>query len=861
MNHSFTQLSIEKKIKRESAIFKKLFHMVEALFLELLLLASIAVPVMGISVGLGVYNGILSGSPSIENISVVPTKYSTFILDTKGKVSATLVMEDSNRILVTEDKLPENLKNAFIAIEDERFYTHNGIDIQGIVRAGKDVIDTRSFSQGASTITQQLIKNNVFSSWMEESSYLDSVKRKLQEQYLAVLLETKMPKNEILLNYLNTINLGQNTLGVEAAALRYFDKHVEKLNLSECAVLAAITQNPSKYNPISNPSENSARRMRVLNNMLTQGLITREEYDEAMADPVYNRIHKKEEENPENTINSYFVDSLTKVLMEDLQAAGYSYEKAFELLYSGGLRVYSTQDPEIQAIADRIFEDEENYPAGTQYLLSYRLSTKAGNDVKNYSTEMFKAHFLEKNKRYELLYNKKESALEDIETFKTEVLSPGETVIGEEIELIPQPQVSLTIQDQSTGYVTAMVGGRGDKKASRTLNRATDSFRQPGSTFKVVSTYVPALDAGGFTLNSTQIDAPFAYQDGTVVNNWYDDYRGVCTLRSGIKDSLNIVAVKTLTDITPQLGYDYLLKLGFTTLVKDEMIGGKMFTDIQQTLALGGITKGVYNLELNASYAAIANDGMYIKPKYYTKVTDNQGNVILTTDNYRKEQVMKRATAYYITSALRDVVTSGTGTACNFDGKMAIAGKTGTTSKYVDQWFTGFTPYYTATVWTGYDDNTVLNTAEKRALAKTMWTKTMKAIHEELNLPKIGEFKEPRDLEKTTFCKWTGLLPGASCPKTESLFYDKELIPTETCDGKHTGKPFYRDSGDAQSGELPQDILDYLSALQSYGIWGIPGYGVPGEYNPFSGLGSGIGEDGFAMPAPSSGSGLKRVGQ
>lgn len=861
MDHIFTENAIIKKQQKlkVNALLWKIFHMFGFFALELILLALIALPVFGVALGLGAYKGILSTAPSIEHINVVPTKYSTFVLDTSGKVTATLVMEDSNRVLVTYDKLPENLKNAFIAIEDERFYSHNGIDYQGILRAGKDVISTKSLSQGASTITQQLLKNNVFSGWMEESSYMDSITRKLQEQYLALKLETNMSKADILLNYLNTINLGQNTLGVEAAAQRYFDKHVQDLALSECAVLAAITQNPSRFNPISNPKENALRRDKVLINMYNQGLITAEEYRKALDDNVYERIQFVEKAKPQNSVNSYFVDSLTNAVLEDLEALGFTPVDAYNLLYSGGLRIYSTQDPKIQGIADEIFSNEENYPSGTQYLLKYQLSTLKNGAVKNYSSEMLKSHLGGKK----LLYSSKEDAQEDVDAFREEILGGGEELLSESIDLIPQPQISLSIEDQKTGHVVAMVGGRGEKTASRTLNRATDSYRQPGSTFKVVSTYVPALDAGGFFLESTQVDAPFAYEDGTPVNNWYDSYRGVQTLRAGIKDSLNIVAVKTLTDITPRLGFDYLKKLGFTTLVEDEEIGGKRYTDIQQTLALGGITHGVYNIELNAAYAAIANDGMYIKPKLYTKITDNKGNVILTTDDYREEQVMKRSTAYYLTQAMRDVVTSGTGTACNFDHKMAIAGKTGTTSKYVDQWFSGYTPYYTATVWTGYDDNTVLNTAEKRALAKKLWTMTMKEIHERLELEEIGEFKQPQNLEEVSFCKYSGLLPGSGCPKTTGHLYDAELIPKETCKGgeSHSGDYKYRDTG----GDYPSDG-DILSLIQNglldnealmailsgqYGNITIPDLNGMGALGGLGGLGgAGVGQvpEGGAVP-------------
>ena len=354
----------------------------------------LGVVIIGSSAGIGVFNGIRDNAPDISNIDVTPRGFSTFVYDTDGNQIAKLVSTDSNRIPVTGDMIPELLSKAFVAIEDERFYEHNGIDIQGIIRAGYVGITTRDFSQGASTITQQLLKNSVFSGWTDET-FIQSVKRKIQEQYLAVQLEKSMSKDDILLNYMNTINLGQNTLGVQAASLRYFNKPVSDLNLSECAVIAAITQNPSRFNPITHPEKNAERRTKVLNNMLKHKFITQIEYDTALADDVYSRIQNvNQETGGDSTINSYFVDALTNDVIDDLIAAGYNETQAYTLLYSGGLKIYSTQDPDIQRICDSVFQDESNYPEGTKYLLAYELSIKAADGtVTNHSSEMFQAYF------------------------------------------------------------------------------------------------------------------------------------------------------------------------------------------------------------------------------------------------------------------------------------------------------------------------------------------------------------------------------------------------------------------------------------------------------------------------------------
>ena len=622
---------------------------------------------------------------------------------------------------------------------------------------------------------------------------MDKIKRKIQEQYLAIELTKTMSKDDVLVNYMNTINLGQNTLGVQAASLRYFNKSVNTLTLSECAVIAGITQNPSKFNPISHPDNNAQRRKKVLNDMLEQGYITQAEYDEAMADDVYSRIQIVNAEVEEDTVNTYFVDALTDDIMEDLMATGnYTETQAYTLLYSGGLKIYATQDPHVQAICDEAFSNEENYPDGTRWQLSYELTTQDSNgNFKNYSTEMYRQYFKEMDSSFNLLYSSQETAYDAIEQYKAAVMEPGEEVYGENITLTPQPQVSIVIEDQSTGYVVAMVGGRGQKEASRTLNRATDSKRQPGSTFKIVAVYAPALDSAGLTLATVMNDAPFNYANGRPVNNWWgSEYRGLNSLRTGIAQSMNIIAVKTLTQITPQLGFDYLKNFGFTTLVEREEItvGGKtqVFSDIQQSLALGGITKGVTNEELTAAYAAIANGGTYIKPKLYTKVLDHDGNVILDNTAPQSRQVIKETTAWLLTDAMVDVVTSGTGASVNF-GNMAIAGKTGTTSDYNDVWFSGYTPYYTASVWTGYDNNAKLQKGNgERNLAKKLWRAVMSKVHEDLP---SQSFQVPSGIVTATVCSQSGKLPipGLCDGTLKTEYFAEGTVPTESCDVHYQG--------------------------------------------------------------------------
>ena len=781
MNYGKRGISkVQKSLTSKSIKFKKMFLVS---VLKLILVGVMSTMIVGICFGIGAFKGILNSAPDVDPAAVLPQGFATVVYDAKGNELTKLVAANSNRSYEEIDKIPKYLADAFVAVEDERFYEHNGIDIRGIIRAGFAALQNGELSQGASTITQQIIKNNVFDDWVNEET-MQKIKRKIQEQYLAIKLKKKMSKEKILEIYMSTINLGQNTLGVKAAALRYFNKQPYQLTLSECAVIVATTSNPSKYNPISHPEHNETRREIVLEKMKDQGYITQAEYDEAMADDVYSRILAVNEETVDKSVYTYFVDEVTRQVLNDLmEIKGFNETQAHWLLFSGGLSIYTTQDPDIQAICDEVYENEENYPETIKWYLNYALTIeKANGEKENHSTEMFKAFYKQQNPSFNLLYATKDEAYEAIEAYKHDVMSDGDKVDGERITLTPQPQVSITVEDQSTGHIVAIVGGRGTKEASRTLNRASNTTRQPGSTFKVVSTYAPALDSAGLTLADVQNDAPFNYNSGRPVKNWWgNNYRGLLSLRYGIVQSANIVAVKTLTQISPQLGFDYLQNFGFSTLVDKRVEkDGSIVSDIGQPLALGGITDGVTNMELNAAYATIANQGTYVKPKFYTKIIDHDGNVMIDNTTPESTQVIKASTAWLLTSAMVDVVTSGTGGSVNF-GNMAIAGKTGTTSDYKDVWFSGYTPYYTATTWTGYDNNVSMKTSAEKNLSKTMWKKVMSKIHENLE---YKSFPMASGIVTASICSKSGRLPiaGVCNGSVKTEYFAEGSVPTEYCD-------------------------------------------------------------------------------
>lgn len=756
---------------------------------RLVLVVFIAIILFGTMAVLGVCKGIIDTAPDIDTIDVSPEDYSTKIYDTDGNVTQTLIGQNANRVYVTLDNVPAHVQNAFIAIEDERFRQHNGIDIKGIIRAAANTLSTKDLSQGASTITQQLIKNTVFEGGSENTD-IAKIKRKIQEQYLAVQLENKINKDTILEYYLNTINLGQNTLGVQAASQRYFGKNVNDLTISEAAVIAGITKNPSGNNPISYPENNKERRATVLEYMKEQGYIDEAEYNEALADNVYDRIAEYNEsyisaKGNEQT-SSYFNDALFEQVLNDLKVElGYTETQAYNALYRAGLKIYSTQDRQIQDICDEVTNDSSFYPSNSEYQLSYQLSVISADGTEtNYNEQTLKAYFLKQNPSFNIYFKDKKSAKPYIKEYRKSVVKDTDTITGENINYIIQPQVSFVLMDQHNGHVLALVGGRGKKTGARTLNRASGSLRQPGSTFKILSTYLPAFDTAGMTLASTEVDEKYYYPGTKVqVHNWTGSaYKGTTTLREGIYNSMNVVTVKTLAKVTPKVAYDYLVNLGITTLVDSRIDkSGKVFSDIQLPMALGGLTDGVTNLELTAAYASIANGGVYTEPVLYTRILDHDGNVLIDKTPVTR-QVFKDSTAYLLTSAMEDVISIGTGTAAKFTGiDMPAAGKTGTTSKDIDLWFEGYTPYYTAGIWGGWDLNKdQVNTTYH----KTIWKTIMERVHTEKNLEK-KEFDVPDSVSKVSICRICGKLAVegvcSSYGSEKTEYFAKDTIPKEYC--------------------------------------------------------------------------------
>ncbi len=728
---------------------------------------------------------IIDNTPAVSADDILPEGYITNITDLNGNVIETLKDSDSNRVYKTYEEITANtdyLPHAFIAIEDERFYEHNGVDLQGIIRAAfVGISNGFDFSEGASTLTQQLIKNNVFPNFVNEKTFLDRIERKLQEQYLAVAIEKEMSKEQILEAYMNTINLGQGCSGVQTASIRYFNKDVADLTLSECAVIAAITQNPTKYDPVTNPEDNASRREIVLGNMLEQGYIDQAEYDEAMADPVYDRILQTSAVTEDTSPYSYFTDALIEDVIQDLMdEKGYSETQAYNLLYRGGLTIKSTQDSSIQQICDEVVADESYYPI-VEYGVEYALTIhRADGTVENYSKENL-GDYIESSTgdTNPLVFSSEDAAYAAIEEYKSTLginTEAGDT-IDENVNITLQPQTSVVVMDQYTGQVKAIVGGRGTKTTSLSLNRATSTPRQPGSCFKVLSTYAPGLNECGMTLATTIKDEPYKYASGQQVNNWDGKYIGEARVRYAIEHSMNVCAVRTLTEtVGLEKGFEYLENFGFTTLVNDDPNYPGM-SDIAQSTALGGITRGVYNLEMTAAYAAIANGGVYTEPTLYTQILDHDGNVLIDNSTPSSQEVIKESTAYLLTSAMEDVINKGTGTSARLNN-MAAAGKTGTTEYSTDLWLSAYTPYYTASVWGGYDENKPMENISQ-SWHMTIWKAIMDRIHAELP---YKDFEVPSSVVQKSICTETGKLAVDGCT-TLTEYFDKDNVPTESCPG------------------------------------------------------------------------------
>ena len=770
----YSKHGTKKKEKHIRSSVPKAKHKVTFNIFRIFIFALITIGVVGVAAGIGGLKGVLDSAPIISVEDVIPEGYKSFIYDRDGNMVTQLYQPETNRIAKSIEDMPKVLQNAFIALEDSRFWDHNGIDPQGIVRAFFVGITSGDFSEGASTITQQLLKLSIFGGG-DEDSLLLKFKRKFQEQYLALELEKEMSKEEILEAYLNTINLGASTYGVEAASQRYFGKSCSELNASESAVLAGIAKSPTYYDPIYYPEKNKERREKTLGDMLDQGYLTQAEYDEAMADDVYARIAARAEETTDNNeIFTYYEDAAIRQVLQDLQdKLGYTSEQAVNKLYGGGLKVYLAQDNTMQQIVDEEYADNSNFANFNALGLVWRCSTLQEDGTTANYDQMTMQYWYWNNvsSSFGLIYDNEEEAWADINKYKEAMGITEENTIAETFDQPYALQSSFVLMDQRTGEVKAIAGGRNEKKESLSFSRETQSTRQPGSCFKILACYLPGIDAAGMTLATSTMDAKYTTAAGYTPSNWYSGYWGLSTVRRGITWSMNVITTKFLVEqVTPSLAIEYCRKLGITTLTDDDYV---------ESLALGGLTHGVTNLEITGAYAAIANGGEYIRPVFYTKVVDRDGNVILDNTNAEGTRVLKETTCFLITNAMEDVVTKGTGTNANTNDGIAVAGKTGTTTDTRDLWFVGYTPYLTAGIWLGYDQNYEMNGLQENEHNR-LWATIMRRINETFDY-EDASFEIPEGIGTRTVCSKSGKLVGTSACSGITEYFDLSALPSGYC--------------------------------------------------------------------------------
>ncbi|WP_271628900.1 transglycosylase domain-containing protein [Caldicellulosiruptor sp. DIB 104C] len=695
-----------KKPKKQSP-----FRIFIRSFLKTLLILIIASAVVAIGAGFGMVTAYIKAIPP-NALDIITSSsndsQTTIVYDQSGNEIARL-HGNENRIRVPYSKIPKNLINAFVAIEDERFWQHNGIDIKRIIGAIFNNIKSRSLSEGASTITQQLVRNKLL-------TFEKSFKRKIQEQYLAIQLEKRWTKEQIMEEYLNTINLGSGAYGVEAAAYTYFGKDVSQLTLAECALIAGITQNPSYYNPYVFPEHAKKKQELVLKKMLELGYITEQEYLEAINQKL---VYVKKDLSVESAYkHPYFVDSVIDEAVEILSnKKRISQDEAENLIYGGGLKIYTTMDETIQNIMEEVFSD----PA---YMPKIRHYDASGT---------------------------------------------------------PQPQAAAVLIDFSTGAVKGIMGGRGNLKGVRLLNRATMSVRQPGSSIKPIADYALALE-NGYTAATIIDDVPFSV-GGYTPRNWYKSnvvagkrgYKGLMTVREALQWSANVPAVKVAYNLGIQNVYRNLKRFGFTTLAPQDMNS--------LSIAIGGFTYGVKPIELTAAFAAVANGGIYIKPYFITKIEDKNGVTLFERTPY-KRKVMDEKNAYILTNILQSVVTARITVGVRFS--YPVAGKTGTTDDSKDRWFVGYTPNYALGVWVGEDKPVALNYLYGTNPALKIFKGIMDKVVSKKGVS--TQFTRPAGIVEKYVCKESGKLATELCkqdPRGSQVI--KEIFvagtePTEYCD-------------------------------------------------------------------------------
>ena len=715
--------SKEKKKNKKAKWSDK--HPKLSLFIKIIIILFLLLCVVGAGIIAAVFFGLFGDDFKISKDELIIGVANSVVVDKNGQVIANL-SSDEKRKIVTLDEMSPYLPKAYVAIEDKRFYEHSGVDIWRTAGAIFNTVFRGGSSYGGSTITQQLVKNITQD---DETSGLAGIMRKVREWAKAYQVERMISKDQILELYLNILFVGGDNLhGVELGAQYYFGKSAKDLTLAECAFLAGINSSPNSYNPYDETKDQEELKEKIRNKTLTvlaemkdQGYITNEdEYSEAVAQVEAGLTFTKGEIASGTTYSYHTSAAINQVVEQVMEERGVSREFAEKYVYSSGLTIYSTVDPEIQARVEQEF-------AKTTYQVAGRDKNADGTQKNDHT------------------------------------------------------QAGMAIIDYKTGQVVAVGGELGENQNATGWNRATQMVRQPGSAIKPIADIAPGLE-------EKVITAATIYDDVWTDFNGYqpkDEGGNFANRPLNIKEfiamSKNVPAVKIMRELTPNTSIDYLRKMGISSLVKqgeDAEKDKQGLYDSVLSLAIGGVTNGISPLEMAAAYATIANDGVYIEPTFYTKVTDSSGNVILTPEQ-KSERVISEQNAYITRMITEQPVTASNGTAryCAIPG-METCAKTGTTDDNCDRWLAGMTPYYAAAVWFGYDNNEEVRWNGTNP-AGLIWSNVMKDIHTDLA---NANFNKPTGLVEKTICSTTGCIATTSCTNTYTEIFTPDNLPEE-CEG------------------------------------------------------------------------------
>ena len=691
------------------------------LFIKICIILFLLLCVIGAGIVAGMFFGLFGDDFEITKEELQIGTANSVVVDQNGAVIANLSGDEKRKIITLED-MSQYLPKAYVAIEDERFYKHSGVDFKRTAGAILNTVFTGSSSYGGSTITQQLVKNITKD---DEASGLAGIFRKIKEWAKAYQVERMISKDQILELYLNILFVGGegNLHGVELGAEYYFNKSAKDLSLAECAYMAGINSSPMSYNPFDTSTDNTEKiknkTKTVLEKMKELGYINDEEYNSAVAE-VDAGLKFQKGAISSGSNYSYHTDAvLDQVINQVMEEREVSRQIAENYVYSSGLTIYSTVDANIQARLEEEYQKEK-------YIKSGRDKNKDGTLVNDHT------------------------------------------------------QSGMAIVDYKTGNVVGIAGGLGEKDAAG-WNRATHMRRQQGSAIKPIADVAPALEEGIITPATIYDDVKTNFGGNYEPKNEGNDYDGLINIRQFIAVSHNIPALKIMKELTPEKSLEYLNKMGMTSLTKEQ--------DNVLSLAIGGTSNGSSPLEMAAAYGTIANDGVYITPTFYTKVVDSSGNTVLTP-NQEKTRVFSEQTAYLVKSITEEPVTASNGTAtyCKISG-MDVAAKTGTTDDSYDRWLCGFTPYYAAATWFGYDTNEEVRGFTQNP-AGQIWDAVMTDIHKNLE---NATFTKPSGIVEQTVCRKTGCLATTGCTDTYKEIFASNNLP-EKCQG-HGSQQICSESG------------------------------------------------------------------